>query len=81
MTYQERAKEICKNCDQSEVCGYYLSDTRHFCNDLESIMIGWTLGQQDTLKVIEDYADQGNTAWTEDFMEDIKQVIYENNVT
>lgn len=38
-------------------------------------MYGWELGQQDTLDAVESYADRGNSDWTSNFMEGLKETL------
>ena len=75
MTKQERMAEICKECDQSEVCGWYMHNQEDRCEYITSISEGWDYGQQDTLEAVEDYVDKGDIAWTEEFMNGLRQSI------
>ena len=77
MTYQERAAELCEKCEQLEVCGYYKRDLQRKCEYLQNVMYGWELGQQDTLDAVESYADRGNSDWTDNFMEGLKETLKE----
>lgn len=78
MTYKERMQDICNGCDQSEVCGYYLTDNRRGCEYLNDIEYGWKLGQKDTLEAVESYVDRGNSTFTEEFMAGLKQLVFNN---
>lgn len=73
MTYQERIAELCEKCGQSEVCGYYIRGMQYKCNYLQNVMDGWELGQQDTLDAVEDYVSNGNSEWTTEFMEGLRE--------
>ena len=75
MTYQERAAELCEKCGQSEVCGYYIRDMQHKCEYLQNVMYGWELGQEDTLDTVESFVSNGNSEWTDNFMEGLKETL------
>ena len=78
MTYKERITALCKECGDSEVCGYYLRSLQDKCEYLQAVGYGWELGQQDTLDAVEDYVDRGNSTFTEEFMSGLKQHLEEN---
>lgn len=75
MTYQERAAELCEKCGQSEVCGYYMRDMQYKCEYLQNVMHGWELGQEDTLDTVESFVSKGNSEWTDNFMEGLKEAL------
>jgi len=75
MTYQERAAELCEKCGQSEVCGYYMRDMQYKCEYLQNVMHGWELGQEDTLDTVESFVSNGNSEWTYNFMEGLKEAL------
>ncbi len=77
MRYQERAAELCEKCDQSEVCGYYIRDMQYKCEYLQNVMHGWELGQEDTLDTVESFVSNGNSEWTDNFMEGLKETLKE----
>ena len=53
MNYEERRIEVCNKCTLHETCGFVLRNMDNKCSDLDDIMLGWELGQQDTLEEIE----------------------------
>lgn len=75
MTYEEREADVCKVCGQSEVCGYYKRDLQRKCEYLQNVMHGWELGQQDTLDAVESFVSNGNSDWTNNFMEGLKETL------
>ena len=77
MTYQERVAELCEKCGQSEVCGYYMRDMQSKCEYLQNVMHGWELGQEDTLDTVESFVSNGNSEWTDNFMEGLKETLKE----
>ena len=77
MTHKEREADVCMGCGQAVVCGYYKRDLRRKCEYLQNVMYGWELGQQDTLDAVESYADKGNSDWTSNFMEELKETLKE----
>lgn len=40
-------------------------------------MYGWELGQQDTLDAVESLVSNGNSEWTNNFMEGLKETLKE----
>ncbi len=51
MTYEERKQQVCKDCPINRLsCSYRNRDLENKCLDLQTIMGGWELGQEDTLK-------------------------------
>ena len=75
MTYKERETDVCRVCSQSEVCGYYKRDLQRKCEYLQNIMYGWELGQQDSLDAVESYVSNGNSNWTDNFMEGLTETL------
>ena len=75
MTYKEREASICKVCGQEEICGYYKRDLQRKCEYLQNVMYGWELGQQDTLDAVESFVSNGNSSWTDEFMEGLRQIL------
>ena len=75
MTKQERIAEICKECDQSEVCGWYIHSQEDRCEYITSISEGWDYGQYDTLEAVENYVYGVNSTWTEEFMKGLKEYL------
>ena len=73
MTKQERIAEICKECDQSEVCGWYMHNQEDRCEYITSISEGWDYGQYDTLETVENYVYEVNSTWTEEFTKGLKE--------
>ena len=75
MTKQERIAEICKECDQSEVCGWYMHIQLDRCEYITIISEGWDYGQYDTLEAVENYVYGVNSTWTEEFMKGLKEYL------
>lgn len=38
-------------------------------------MTDWNYGQYDTLNAVENYVDRGNSNWTEEFMDELKEYL------
>ena len=54
MTYEEREKILCNNCEAKENCSYISRNLERKCSFQETTMYGWELGWQDALdKAIE----------------------------
>ncbi len=54
MTYEEREKELCKECSMKETCPYIPRKVEYKCQHLSDMMYGWELGRRDTInKAIE----------------------------
>lgn len=47
MTYEERQREVCNSCTKHANCTYVECRRTDLCLDLDNIMRGWELGQQD----------------------------------
>ena len=77
MTHKEREADVCMGCGQADVCGYYKRDLCRKCEYLQNVMYGWELGQEDTLEAVESYASKGNSDWTYNFMEGLRQSLKE----
>lgn len=73
MKFEERKQAICAKCESAAVCGFYLSPSRTMCEYLQHVQEGWEMGREDTLTAVEDYVDRGNSTFTEEFMEGLKQ--------
>lgn len=77
MTYEEREADVCKSCGQLDVCGYYKRNLQRKCEYMQNVMYGWELGQQDTLDAVESFVSNGNSEWTDNFMEGLKETLKE----
>ena len=49
MTYEERAKTLCNNCEARENCAYISRNLERNCSFKETTMYGWELGWQDAI--------------------------------
>lgn len=47
MTYEEREKRLCDNCEAKENCSYISRNLERKCTFQETTMYGWELGWQD----------------------------------
>lgn len=47
MTYEERRTDVCEACPKHANCTYAECRRTDLCLDLDNIMRGWELGQQD----------------------------------
>lgn len=64
MTYEEREKELCRECSRKETCPYIPRKVEYKCQHLSDMMYGWELGWQDAIDkafdfLIERYENQG----------------------
>lgn len=64
MTYEEREKMLCNNCEAKENCSYVSRNLERKCSFRETTMYGWELGWQDAIDkafdfLIERYENQG----------------------
>ena len=54
MTYEERGKELCRECSMNKTCPYIPRKVEYKCQHLSDMMYGWELGRRDTInKAIE----------------------------
>lgn len=54
MTYEEREKQLCRECRMKETCPYIPRKMEYKCQHLSDTMYGWELGWQDAItKAIE----------------------------
>ena len=53
MNYKERSKAFCKECKLYEGCCWSTSGRYANCIEGQNFMLGWELGQQDTIEEIE----------------------------
>lgn len=54
MTYDEREKQLCNNCEAKENCSYISRNLERKCSFRETTMYGWELGYKDaTNKALE----------------------------
>ena len=49
MTYEEREKQLCNNCEAKENCSYISRNLERKCSFKETTMYGWELGWQDSI--------------------------------
>ena len=49
MTYEEREKQLCNNCEAKENCSYISRNLERKCSFQETTMYGWELGWQDAI--------------------------------
>lgn len=47
MTYEEREKELCRECNRKETCPYIPRKMEYKCQHLSDMMYGWELGHKD----------------------------------
>lgn len=47
MTYEERGKTLCNNCEAKENCSYISRNLERNCSFKETTMYGWELGYKD----------------------------------
>lgn len=47
MTYEEREKMLCNNCEAKENCSYISRNLERKCSFRETVMYGWELGHKD----------------------------------
>jgi hypothetical protein len=49
MTYEERQKRLCDNCEAKENCSYISRNLENKCSFRETVMYGWELGYKDAI--------------------------------
>ena len=49
MTYDEREKQLCRECIEKETCPYILRKLEYKCQHLSDMMYGWELGCKDAI--------------------------------
>jgi len=49
MTYEEREKRLCNNCEAKENCSYISRNLERKCSFKETTMYGWELGYKDAV--------------------------------
>ena len=47
MTYEERERQICRECSMKETCPYIPRKMEYKCQNLSDTMYGWELGYND----------------------------------
>ena len=47
MTYEEREKMLCNDCEAKENCSYISRNLERKCSFRETVMYGWELGWKD----------------------------------
>lgn len=50
MTYEEREKRLCNNCEAKENCSYISRNLERKCSFKETTMYGWELGYKDAIE-------------------------------
>lgn len=50
MTYEEREKTLCNNCEAKENCSYISKNLERNCSFKETTMYGWKLGYKDVIE-------------------------------
>ena len=64
MTYEERQKQLCDNCEAKENCSYISRNLERKCSFKETVMYGWKLGYKDAINksyewLLDRYYDNG----------------------
>lgn len=50
MTYEERERQLCNNCEAKENCSYISRNLERKCSFKETTMYGWELGYEDAIE-------------------------------
>lgn len=50
MTYEEREKQMCRECSEKETCPYIPRKLEYKCQHLSDMMYGWELGYKDAIE-------------------------------
>ncbi len=50
MTYEERERQICRECSENVKCPYIPRELEYKCQNLSDTMYGWELGYKDALE-------------------------------
>ena len=86
MTYEEREKRLCDNCEAKENCSYISRNLERKCTFQETTMYGWELGWQDAVdKALEWWKEEltypsmsaEEIAWIDAKIEDFKKFMEE----
>ena len=77
MTYEEREKQLCRECSMKETCPYIPRKMEYKCQHLSDTMNGWERGYRDAIdKACDAYCrlcdtkecgDTGECDWAEKF--------------
>lgn len=57
MTYEERERQICRECSEKETCPYIPRKMEYKCQHLSDMMYGWELGHKDAISEMLGYLD------------------------
>lgn len=85
MTYEERERQLCNNCEAKENCSYISRNLERKCSFQETTMYGWELGYKDAVdNACEWLADnllhywgQINANDTEEFIDNFRKAMEE----
>lgn len=55
MKYEERKKQLCRECDKKEECPYFSRGLEHKCEYICNVMYGWELGYKDASDVARNF--------------------------
>lgn len=77
MTYEEREKQLCRECSEKETCPYIPRKLEYKCQHLSDMMYGWELGCKDTAEKAFEWIEKFayNSVITDNIGEREKQAI------
>lgn len=52
MTYEERERQLCRECSRKETCPYISRKMEYKCQHLSDMMYGWELGYKDAIEKV-----------------------------
>lgn len=55
MTYEEREKQLCRECSMKETCPYIPRKMEYKCQHLLNMIYGWELGHKDAIEKASQY--------------------------
>lgn len=58
MTYEERERQICRECRENVKCPYTSRNLEYKCQNLSDTMYGWELGWQDSIDKAVEWLDE-----------------------
>lgn len=77
MSYEEREKQICRECTEKEICPYIPRKMEYKCQHLSDMMYGWELGRRDAAEKAQEWIERFsyNSVITDNIGEPEKQAI------
>lgn len=58
MTYEERERQVCRECRENVKCPYTSCNLEYKCQNLSDTMYGWELGYKDAITKAVEWLDE-----------------------